>query len=436
MKNGNKKLIILLFLLVFTVGGVIFFARHETTDEYQYQISQNASKFTKTWSLNPSNNSIVLAYASQVKWSVEKKTVNDTSTVRTNTTFIAGDTVSTDDQSEVEIIFADNSIIRLAPNSKISFTKLSKESNEMNLEDGTVWARVLKPFYDASFFTIATNDLSEGVRGTSLLVKKQKKISQVHVIDSYSEDPTKVWVLVSYKDLVNGSMQQMLVKPEQNIIIDTEKSKVMTGSITNIEAFKDRFIRRNTQKDLVYMNMLQTTKKDDNAMIVRLQGEMAVTFPSLTWWELQAFYPETRRERKDLIDITEKLVPNMMMQTIEDELMIDTKKVEIEEAIKDLKKQITPENRLEIERQIQERKDELQKMIDTVLPPAVIVKPTLLPPTINTQAAPTKTPVKTINPVTINPVKVEPIKLPADNPIATPEPTLPKPSISGEVIIR
>lgn len=118
--------------------------------------------------------------------------MNDTSTVRTNTTFIAGDTVSTDDQSEVEIIFADNSIIRLAPNSKISFTKLSKESNEMNLEDGTVWARVLKPFYDASFFTIATNDLSAGVRGTSVLVKKQQKISQVHVIDSYSEDPTKV----------------------------------------------------------------------------------------------------------------------------------------------------------------------------------------------------------------------------------------------------
>lgn len=148
------------------------------------------------------------------------------------------------------------------------------------------------------------------------------------------------------------------------------------------------------------------------------------------------FYPETRRERKDLIDITEKLVPNMMMQTIEDELMIDNKKVEIEEAIEDLKKQVTTENRVQIERQIQERKDELQKMIDTVLPPAVIVKPTLLPPTISTQTAPTKTPVKTINPVTINPVKVEPIKLPADNPIATPEPTLPKPSISGEVIIR
>ena len=123
---------------------------------------------------------------------MEKISASSTSAVRTNTTFIAGDSVSTDDQSELEIIFADNSIVRLAPNSKISFTKLSKESNEMNFEDGTLWARVLKPFYDTSFFTIATNDLSAGVRGTSVLMKKQKNISQVHVIDSYSDDPTKV----------------------------------------------------------------------------------------------------------------------------------------------------------------------------------------------------------------------------------------------------
>jgi hypothetical protein len=48
MKNGNKKLITLLFLLVFTLGGTIFFARHKTTDEYQYQMSQNTGKITKT----------------------------------------------------------------------------------------------------------------------------------------------------------------------------------------------------------------------------------------------------------------------------------------------------------------------------------------------------------------------------------------------------
>ena len=151
---------------------------------------------------------------------------------------------------------------------------------------------------------------------------------------------------------------------------------------------------------------------------------------------MQVFYSETKRGSKDLMDSSGKLLPNAIMKTIEDELMIDTRKAETEDAIEDLKKQITPENRVEIERQIQERKDELQKTIDTIVPPTIIVKPTLLPPTISTQVAPTKTPVKTINPVTIDPVKAEPIKLPADKPIATPEPTLPKPSISGEVIIR
>lgn len=431
MKNGNKKLITIIFLLIVIIGGTVFFSRHKTTDEYQYQISQNAGKSTKTGSVNTANNSIILAYASQVKWSVEKISTRDTSSVRTNTTFLAGDSVSTDDKSEVEIIFADNSIVRLAPNSKISFTKLSKESNEMSLEDGTLWARVLKPFYDASFFTIATNDLSAGVRGTSVLIKKQKKTSQVHVIDSYSDDPTKVWVFVSYKDFKDGKIKETTVKPEQNFIIDMESSKVMTWMITNTEAFKDRFIRRNTQKDLVYMDRLQSTKKDDSAMMERLQWEMAVTFPQITWGEMQVFYSETKRGSKDLMDSSGKLLPNAIMKTIEDELMIDTRKAETEDAIEDLKKQITPENRVEIERQIQERKDELQKMIDTIVPPTIIIKPTLLPPTINTQATPIKTPTKVIVPV-----KTEPVKLPADNPITTPEPKLPKPSISGEVIIR
>ena len=146
---------------------------------------------------------------------------------------------------------------------------------------------------------------------------------------------------------------------------------------------------------------------------------------------MQVFYSETKRGSKDLMDSSGKLLPNAIMKTIEDELMIDTRKAETEDAIEDLKKQITPENRVEIERQIQERKDELQKMIDTIVPPTIIIKPTLLPATINTQTTPIKTPTKVIVPV-----KIEPVKLPADNPITTPEPTLPKPSISGEVIIR
>ncbi|MCA9378700.1 hypothetical protein KC711_07690 [Candidatus Peregrinibacteria bacterium] len=67
MKNGNKKLITIIFLLIVIIGGTVFFSRHKTTDEYQYQISQNAGKSTTTGSVNTVNNSIILAYASQVK---------------------------------------------------------------------------------------------------------------------------------------------------------------------------------------------------------------------------------------------------------------------------------------------------------------------------------------------------------------------------------
>lgn len=67
MKNENKKLITVIFLFIVVIGGTVFFSRHKTTDEYQYQISQNTGKSTTTGSVNTVNNSIVLAYASQVK---------------------------------------------------------------------------------------------------------------------------------------------------------------------------------------------------------------------------------------------------------------------------------------------------------------------------------------------------------------------------------
>ncbi len=67
MKNGNKKLVTLILLLILVAAGTIFFARHKTTDEYQYQISQNTGKITKTGSVSAMSNSIILAYASQVK---------------------------------------------------------------------------------------------------------------------------------------------------------------------------------------------------------------------------------------------------------------------------------------------------------------------------------------------------------------------------------
>jgi hypothetical protein len=57
------------------------------------------------------------------------------------------------------------------------------------LLDGDVWARILKPLYDTSFFTIKTADVSAGVRGTSIRVKKIGEKITITVIDSYAKDP-------------------------------------------------------------------------------------------------------------------------------------------------------------------------------------------------------------------------------------------------------
>lgn len=78
--------------------------------------------------------------------------------------FSEGDNVTTGTGASAEIIFADNSIIRMNASSKLSFVKLASAGSEVRLDEGDIWARVLKPFYDASFFTISTSDVSAGVQ--------------------------------------------------------------------------------------------------------------------------------------------------------------------------------------------------------------------------------------------------------------------------------
>ncbi len=45
-----------------------------------------------------------------------------------------GDTVTTGEDSSVEIVFADASVVRLASNSSISITRSERSNTEMNLE--------------------------------------------------------------------------------------------------------------------------------------------------------------------------------------------------------------------------------------------------------------------------------------------------------------
>lgn len=133
-----------------------------------------------------------LAYANILSGDVQREQKGTNAAVVANMQFSEGDTITTGSDSSAEIIFADNSVVRMNANSKLSFIKLASAGSEVKLTEGDIWARVLKPLYDTSFFTISTSDVSAGVQGTSVRIKKTLTgTTNVAVIDSYSENKDK-----------------------------------------------------------------------------------------------------------------------------------------------------------------------------------------------------------------------------------------------------
>lgn len=103
----------------------------------------------------------IVAYLSESTGKVEKITSDGASSEIKNGEVVSkNDTILTKENSSASLIFIDNSVVRLSANSRITITKKVGKNIEVTLMDGDVWARVLKPLYDSSFFTIKTADVS------------------------------------------------------------------------------------------------------------------------------------------------------------------------------------------------------------------------------------------------------------------------------------
>jgi hypothetical protein len=126
----------------------------------------------------------ITAYLNRIEGKVDKETSTGSVVPSLGDSVRVGETVSTGDGSSAEIIFADSSVVRLAANSKLTVSKSDAGSTELDLDSGEIWARVLKPLTEDSFFSIKTSDLSAGVRGTSVRVARKKGKTDVDVIDS------------------------------------------------------------------------------------------------------------------------------------------------------------------------------------------------------------------------------------------------------------
>ncbi len=125
-----------------------------------------------------------IAFVNKSEGSVKRKGASGENPAASGDSLSVGDEITTGSNSRAEIIFADSSVVRLAANSVLTLKAATDTNTELELQAGEIWARILKPLTDESFFSITTSDLSAGVRGTSLRMKRVGKKTDVEVVDS------------------------------------------------------------------------------------------------------------------------------------------------------------------------------------------------------------------------------------------------------------
>lgn len=244
--DQKQKMIALLASAGILAGGAIgyiLFVDQSITKEVAYQI-ESASGSTSTGTVIATDATI--AYVSSVEGTVKLNRKGNEAVLKQNDTLESTDTIATDAGSAVEIIFADNSFLRLAESSKLALSG----TNQVDLESGSLWARILKPFQDTSVFTINASDLSAGVRGTAVYVNRTQQETSVRVIDTTAGTGSAVDVQVK---TASGTVQENL-KNEESLTLrnqESEKSKLNMDQL-----LQDEFVITNLKKDIVLMHAI------------------------------------------------------------------------------------------------------------------------------------------------------------------------------------
>ncbi len=369
MQKGKKILLALLVLGVIGTLVYFFFIQEKDSGIIDYEISSSGTSLSGTTSVLPvidsgsimvgKKNIQVVAYISDLQWTVEKiNTLWEKITVQIGEVITKDDTISTLSWASASLVFIDNSIVRLSENSRIQITRKAWKSIELSLLDGDIWARVLKPLYDTSFFTIKTADVSAGVRGTSIRIKKTTDKIKITVIDSYATDP-----LLAGADIEYGTGKQFLPK-EHSIEIDLTKKEQKEKRENKKDLLRDEFVRDNTQKDLVYMNMLDGLAENPE-LKKRLAWEFKVTMPAKD--EVEIFFDEGKI--KSVISDTLKnevwgMTDTKMLEMIKKDLTIRTIRQEMHPYISGGGwSPITPQQKRELDKKIE---DVMNGKLDTL----------------------------------------------------------------------
>lgn len=284
MENSKRNIMILVGIGLILIASIIAFISFRTggNNTYQYSVNTGSGDLEVSATGTVKTDTVsMLAYVSELSGNVKKTSVQGAYFLKKSGEVLTiGDVLRTGDDGMATVTFSDNSVIRLNTNSEISFQKLTKDDTVLELKNGEIWARVLKPLYDTSFFTINTGDLSTGVRGTSLSITTRKGKTQLEVVDSFAETEEKRGVTVRYKDPKTSQPIEERIQPKKRLILNTgEIQTILKQDFKADEIYASNFKRQSTQKDIILMDHLQKTSSGSKNLSEKVSGELAITLP-------------------------------------------------------------------------------------------------------------------------------------------------------------
>ncbi len=214
--------------------------------------------------------------------------------------------------SEVEIIFADNSVVRLSQNSRLQISHKWEDNTSLVLQEWTLWARILKPFTDLSFFTLETDDLSAGVRGTSVWLTVSQKWTEIWVVDSTAPKWKEAGIDIQLRNNIDSGTGKLHLSAEEILSVINSKSIDRKKMSMSEQVKFYPFIGKNMVRDIRYMNaMMQVWASGTTTQTDRVRAEMSVTMPNMS--EVTVFVTDTVIRSKLETKRNESLSPDQFI---------------------------------------------------------------------------------------------------------------------------
>lgn len=182
--------------------------------------------------------------------------------------------------TEVEMIFADSSIVRLSSHSRLRISQRWRENTLLDLQEWLLWVRILSPFTDTSFFTLETDDLSAGVRGTSVWLLTDSGWTEIGVVDSIAPPGKLAWIDIDLRENATTGNRALHLSTEEVLRVKHTKPIDRKKMTLREQMQIHPFVGINTIRDIRYMHTLMGTGATQTGTMDRLHREMDTTMPN------------------------------------------------------------------------------------------------------------------------------------------------------------